>query len=571
MQLPHKIYLLAGVLLTGTFCSLHAQQTKGMEPPEGIVTYAFRSNGQDLKNSPPLQLIFRNNRAYLIREGARGEKVRQYLDYNESATYQVLTLKNNQRYTLKTSFSAYEKAVITRDTATILGYVCRKAQLVVRSNHIDVWFTDALPIKGTPNLEVAARLGLILKMVRNGNFEVYATALQLRKVSDAEVGMQEDPGEIVDEATYRRKEIDSRFTLIPVFTRQQINFGDSIRNPEAGEENTTYRFGGGTVVMKKVHLPERWKGLVFVELSAFSNGDAYDRTGTVFVIPTDKKISFLDALQNGIKVLPVYNDNKGDSYQGVVATRDYLPPLELMRFFTPFGVGKYNSRTKIEGYNWADSVLYRQDITDLLPRLSGDVWVGVYIGNYDKGGHIISLNLKYYPADEGEKDTVQHRFWIEPVFNTLNILEMAGQNYGRMFGNDSLTVRINIPAGLKTLKLRYISTGHGGWGGGDEFNQKLNTLLIDGKKVFEYIPWRTDCAEYRLSNPSSGNFGNGISSSDYSRSGWCPGTTTSPVIIPLNDLVPGWHTFRIAIPMGKPEGGSFSAWNVSGCLIGMFK
>jgi hypothetical protein len=48
-----------------------------------------------------------------------------------------------------------------------------------------------------------------------------------------------------------------------------------------------------------------------------------------------------------------------------------------------------------------------------------------------------------------------------------------------------------------------------------------------------------------------------FSSSDLSRSNWCPGTTTNPVYIPL-DLKPGKHVLKIAIPLGKSEGTSFS-------------
>jgi hypothetical protein len=44
------------------------------------------------------------------------------------------------------------------------------------------------------------------------------------------------------------------------------------------------------------------------------------------------------------------------------------------------------------------------------------------------------------------------------------------------------------------------------------------------------------------------------------------GTTTNPVYIPL-DLKPGKHVLKIAIPLGKSEGTSFSAWNISGCLV----
>ncbi|HJT74343.1 MAG TPA: peptide-N-glycosidase F-related protein, partial [Chitinophaga sp.] len=134
--------------------------------------------------------------------------------------------------------------------------------------------------------------------------------------------------------------------------------------------------------------------------------------------------------------------------------------------------------------------------------------------------------------------------------------------------NDSLTVTVNIPEGVKNLQLRYISTGHGGWGGGDEFNPKLNEIFVDGKRVYHFIPWRTDCGNFRLLNPASGNFGNGLSSSDLSRSNWCPGSVTGPVSIPLPDLTPGVHIFKVAIPLGKREGTSFSAWNVSGCLVG---
>ena len=213
-----------------------------------------------------------------------------------------------------------------------------------------------------------------------------------------------------------------------------------------------------------------------------------------------------------------------------------------------------------------DEAMERLAITDLAPRLQGEVWIGVYIGNYDKGGHTASLSFKYYPG-YGDGSTTENKKWVMPVFNSTNLMEMAGQEYATLFGQDSLTVTVNIPEGVKNLKLRYITTGHGGWGGGDEFNPKLNEIFADGKRVYHFFPWREDCATYRLLNPASGNFGNGLSSSDLSRSNWCPGTLTLPVDIPL-ELTPGKHTLQVAIPLGKPEGGSFSFWNVSGVLIG---
>lgn len=116
------------------------------------------------------------------------------------------------------------------------------------------------------------------------------------------------------------------------------------------------------------------------------------------------------------------------------------------------------------------------------------------------------------------------------------------------------------------VQLRYVTTGHGGWGNGDEFVPKTNSLFLNGTALFSYTPWRNDCGSYRLSNPASGNFSNGLSSSDLSRSNWCPGTVTYPIFIDIGHLKAGTHTLRVQIPQGESEGTSFSSWNVSGVL-----
>jgi hypothetical protein len=513
-----------------------------------------------------LKLFVDGQHAHLQKVSDPKAKEQFYLDYATKHTMQVLTLQNNAHVTQLKDFKDYEQPELLPDTATILGYLCKKAKVIIRSNTVEVWYTNALPIKGTPSIGITPGLGLILKTVRNGEQEVVATNINTSKVKPIELSWPSTAGTVVDAATYNQQVIESRFKTITVFNKEQLSFGYDKTNPAEGQTNVTYHYAGGTVILKKIKLPEYAAGAqIFAELAQYSNGDAYDRTGSVFIIPVDKQQSFLDGLQKGIKTLPVYKEK----YQGVVATDNYLPTLELLRFFTPFGVNKYNKVSNIKGYNWADSAVFRQDITELQPRLQGEVWIGIFIGNYDKGGHVVSLRLKYYPGDgEGSQKLVQ---FLLPVFNTTNLMEMAGQEYGTMFDHDSLTVTVNIPQNLKNLQLRYITTGHGGWDGGDEFNQKLNEIFVDGKRVYHFIPWRTDCGTYRLLNPSSGNFTNGLSSSDLSRSNWCPGSLTPPVYIPLPDLKPGKHTFKVAIPLGKREGNAFSSWNVSGCLIGTIK
>ena len=180
------------------------------------------------------------------------------------------------------------------------------------------------------------------------------------------------------------------------------------------------------------------------------------------------------------------------------------------------------------------------------------------------------MNLKYYPDEVPQEPAAVNAEWIEPLIFTTNIMEASGQEYATIFGSDTLNVTVNIPDGIKSLSLRYISTGHGGWENGDEFNKKVNYIFADGKLIYSFIPWRDDCGMYRKYNPASGNFPNGMSSSDFSRSGWCPGSTALPVDIPITGLKPGRHTFSVYIPMGKPEGSSQSTWNVSAVLIGNY-
>lgn len=552
-------YILLVVCLLSAVAS-HAQRS-------ATITYEVTYHGKAVPEGR-LQLFIDGPRAHLQKAADAQAKEQQYLDYAAQRTLQVLTLPSKAHVTQVKAFAAYEQPELLPDTATILGYPCKKAKVIIRSNTMEVWYTNALPFNGTPSIGVTPGLGLVLKMIRNGEQEVTATRIKLGNVKKTDLAWPTPAtmGPVVDAATYNRQVIDSRFTTVTVFEQEQLSFGNNQPNPAAGQANVTYHYAGGTVILKKIKLPEYTAGTqILAELSQYSNGDAYDRTGSVFLIPLDKQESFLSGLQQGVKALPVYKEK----YQGVVATSQYLPTLELMRFFTPFGVRAYNAASTIQGYTWADSAVFRQDVTELAPRLQSEVWLGVFIGNYDKGGYKVSLRLKYYPGGEAGKQAPAPT--VLPLFNTTNLLEMAGQEYGTMFGQDSLTVTVTLPHAMQNVQLRYITTGHGGWGGGDEFNQKLNEVFLDGKRVYHFIPWRTDCGTYRLLNPSSSNFGNGLSSSDLSRSNWCPGSLTPPVYIPLPDLPAGQHTFKVAIPLGKREGSAFSAWNVSGCLLGTTK
>lgn len=526
------------------------------------ITYSKTSNGNIIDNQNAI-LVFSNEKQSLITSESIQNKKSNF-PYEQtiiagSSYFQLAQLNATYSISTKDSISIDKQTFEeTNETKKILGYTCKKAKTIINSNTIEIWYTNDLKIKGAPSV-LGQKLGLVLETNRNGNYVITATKIEkVKRFPEINISKEKT----IDLLTYRDLLWKSKFTTLTVFKDEIINFSDASKS-----NDSILRFANGTIALRKVKFPEIQKGSqIFIDLSEQSNGHAYDRTGSVFIIPINKEKSFFEGLKNGKEALPIFENGNGKTYQGVVATENYNPIVELMRFFTPFGIKQYNY-IELKDKKWHDIVSYRQDISDLRVLLSNqEVYVGAFIGNYDKGGHKISMNLTIHPD---ETSNFNKENFILPLFNTVNVMEMAGQEYGTMFNSEKgLTVEFTLENELRNAKMRYITTGHGGWENGDEFVPKKNTILLNGNTIHSFVPWRQDCGSYRLYNPASGNFSNGLSSSDYSRSNWCPGTVTNPVYIDLGNLPKGKHSIQILIPQGKPEGNSFSAWNVSGVLLG---
>ena len=478
-----------------------------------------------------------------------------YIDYSRRCSYKRAVLPNGEVIFAVSPFE-YGEGFKEVGEGTHLGLHCKIVRTVLRSNTIDVWYTNDLAFRGTPQANVGVPDGLVLRVIRNG--DMIQEAAEIRAYKPTGDLLPTDWGHQLDADNYQYAINQSGVITVPVFDQQTICFNGAKLEGDL-KDGVVYPAAGGTVVLKKVKLPENIKDrAVFVEVVQYSDGDAYDRTGSIFTIPVGKEQSFIDALKD-LKSVPAFRS--GDkSYPAIISTPGYDVPVELMRFFTGFGVRKYNYN-KVPGQTWADSVLYKTEVTNLAQHLQGETWIGAYIGNWDAKGHRVSVKLKYYPDGEGRQ------LKALPLFNTVNYMEQAGQDYPTFMGGDSLRVKFTLKEDVKDARLYYLTTGHGGWGGGDEFNQKVNTVYVDGHKVISFIPWRDDCGTYRNWNPCSGNFSNGLSSSDLSRSNWCPGTVTNPEYIYVGDLKAGEHTVTVQIPQGAPEGGSISYWCLSGTLI----
>ena len=439
----------------------------------------------------------------------------------------------------------------------------------INSNTLEFEMDERAPVNVTPLPYYGLNKGVLRSFTRNGQ-----KRLVLAKAKKVDWGICRPSSIIFPSRRVTPRELDrimkERLVVTTrIFDHEQICWGKKNAHIDGGiraiPADTVLHYAGGTLILKKVKLPRLPHHYQhFVEIHQQSNGDAYDRTGSLFIVTP----GFFEGINQHPDSLPTFVGRDGQRYQGMISQTGYDAPLELVRFFTPFGVGHFNERMKGYGIDWRDETYYRQEITDLY-HFDDDVVIGAWIGNYDGGGHIVTVDIKSYPNDYTiPEDNTEESGLALPCFNTCNVLEMAGQNYGKLFATDSLTVIFKLYPETKSAKLRYISTGHGGWGEGDEFVPKQNTILIDDKPAFTHTPWRQDCGCYRDLNPVSGNFWNGLSSSDFSRSGWCPGTATQPVYFDLSPWADGReHTLTVAIPQGKPVEGMFSHWAVSGTLI----
>lgn len=380
-------------------------------------------------------------------------------------------------------------------------------------------------------------------------------------------------------------------TTIKVFDKTNVHYHPTkIAGFNEADADGIIRLVNGRIILKKIQVPHYERNVkVYIKTTIASNGDRWDKTGSCFVLPRKSAINLM-TIAEGKNKFPAVDSLKLEKLVGVVAGKDYLPTVELMRFMTPFGVGFYSSnndtltskRRPVYIPKWEKCVQWQQDITDLYPLLEDEAYVGVFIDTWTEQGYLASMELQFKESHIS-CDRMQRR-QVMPLLNTVYYI---GQEYPDIFARKPITTDFVLPKGARNVRLKYIVTGHGGHDGGDEFVQKENILSVDGKEVKRFIPWRDDCASFRRFNPATGVWlekrvasyigENGytekeveepVASSDFSRSNWCPGTDVVPEEVELDDLKAGRHTFTVDIPKAQPiNGNEMNHWLVSAYLV----
>ncbi len=223
--------------------------------------------------------------------------------------------------------------------------------------------------------------------------------------------------------------------------------------------------------------------------------------------------------------------------------REGQPDLEIIRFMTSYG-----GRTTHE-----------LDVSHLAPILSGECEFAAFMDTWVSPAWKIDFSLEFEETSEWI-DTD----WVQPL---LYINNFTNADHA-----DGVTVTVTIPDSIQTVTMYYYSTGHCTDGiDEDEFISKANVISVDGVVVERYHPWRDDCEQYRDRNPYCARWSDGYWSSDYSRSGWCPGAEVIPLEIELADhLTPGVHTITVNVENMRPrdENGHHGYWIISAFLVG---
>lgn len=377
-----------------------------------------------------------------------------------------------------------------------------------------------------------------------------------------------------------------------IFDRTPVRFSPdtypgSYNEPGA---DSIIRLANGRIILKKIQLPDYKRNVCLnLKVTVASNGDRWDKSGSCFVLPKASAVNLLSIAKEENR-FPAVDSTKLEHMVGIVAGAGYLPTVELMRFMTPFGVGHYSRpddtltrhRKPVYIDQWADSVTWEQNITDLYPLLEGEAYVGIFIDTWTPEGYIASMRLD---AEESEiPSDARKPLHVEPLMNTVYYI---GQTYPDIFARKDVSTTFTLPEKAKNVRLKYIVTGHGGHNGGDEFVQKRNIVSIDGEPVLDFIPWRSDCASFRRFNPATGVWlekrlasyigekgyaekmvEEPVGSSDFSRSNWCPGSDVVPEEAELPALTAGEHTFTVSIPEAQEiEGNKLNHWLVSAYLV----
>ena len=175
---------------------------------------------------------------------------------------------------------------------------------------------------------------------------------------------------------------------LTVFQQERVRFcPDSIANYTAPDSNGVMRLVNGRILLKKITLPKYQRNIdVDIKVELASNGDRWDKSGSVFVLPKESVINLLN-IAEGKQKFPEVDSTKYENMIGYCSGQGLSSYGGTDAFYDAFRRGTLSapddslSATRRPVYipHWEKSVTWQQDITQLYPLLEGEAYVGVFI------------------------------------------------------------------------------------------------------------------------------------------------------------------------------------------------
>jgi hypothetical protein len=324
--------------------------------------------------------------------------------------------------------------------------------------------------------------------------------------------------------------------------------------PPDGRDPVTIHVFHGDVVHFTPDEPGRWDTPT---VSATENGRVIERTVT-FPEPEGR----VRAIAR-VGTRPIAQDaaTPFDKWDRAGNVRLVVPgglDLEIVRFMTAYG----------------GSTSHEVDVTHLLPLLAGERTVRGFVDTWISPGWRLDFELVLFPVDPAERADWMDE-WMDPDPGApgwaVPVLYEESVTAEQLAAGD-LAADVTVPEGVTRVELRVITSGHCTDGrGADEFETKDHVISIDGAEVERFRPWRDDCRRFREVNPHCRRWFDGSWSSDFPRSGWCPGDAVESQVFDLTAaLAPGPHRIGYRVEGIRPADGDgqYGYWRVSVAAVG---
>ena len=169
----------------------------------------------------------------------------------------------------------------------------------INSNRLEFEMDEKAPVSVTPLPYYGLNKGVLRSFTRNGQKRLVLakaerSACMPSRLLDDEF---DRPSRRVSPRELDRIMKERLVVTTRIFDHEQLCWGKENAHLKGNHKlkpssvlmpyDTVLHFAGGTVILKRMHLP--WFPAHyqhFIEVHQQSNGDAYDRTGSIFVIPT---------------------------------------------------------------------------------------------------------------------------------------------------------------------------------------------------------------------------------------------------------------------------------------------